>query len=193
METHFPVSPQANTSNAHANGECSQQMVGARRGAASRSDVLRQVSRRAASSDAGKLRPRRDSAHGGGDAARDVGEQALMRGSEPHVHVFVRGWSSLTTGVGFAGDKALTGVPLSLPRPRRHARDVWIWLSPDHTSIGSIRAMAHMKPASSRATAVMATVLRLPRAIKARYRLVRRACAFHAVSLTSSGMSRVAK
>lgn len=90
-----------------------------------------------------------------------------MRGSEPHVHVFVRGWSSLTTGVGVAGHKALTGIPLSLPRPRRHARSGGL-VSRDQAPIGSIRAMAHMKPASSRATAVMATVLRLPRAISAR-------------------------
>lgn len=32
----------------------------------------------------------------------------------------------------------------------------------DQISAGSIRAMAHMKPTSSRATAVLATVLRLP-------------------------------
>ena len=54
--------------------------------------------------------------HIGGGAARDAGEQALMRGSRPHVHDFVRGWSILSTGVGDAGHKALPGVPPSLPR-----------------------------------------------------------------------------
>ena len=38
--------------------------------------------------------------HIGGGAAREVGEQALMRWSRPHVHDFVLGWSTLTTGVG---------------------------------------------------------------------------------------------
>lgn len=54
-------------------------------------------------------------------------------------------------------------------------------------------AIAHMKPTSSRAIVVIATVLRLPRAIRARQRFVRRACAFQAVSRTASGMCRVAK
>ena len=37
-------------------------------------------------------------------------------------------------------------------------------------SVDSIMAIAHMKPTSSRATAVIATVLRFPRAVNARYR-----------------------
>lgn len=99
---------------------------------------LRQVPRRAKASGAGTRHFRSDSAHGGGNAARDIGEQALMRGSKPHVHIFVRGWSSLTTGVGIAGHKALTEISLSPPRPRRHARLRGL-VSLDQTSIGSIR------------------------------------------------------
>jgi hypothetical protein len=86
-----------------------------------RSDVLRQAQGRAQLSDVTRCLLLEGCTHIGGGAARDVGEQALMRGSRPHVHDSVRGWSSLTTGVGDAGHKALTGVPLSSPRPRRYA------------------------------------------------------------------------
>ena len=68
-----------------------------------RSDVLRQAQYRAEVSDATRRLVLEGWTHTGGDAARDVVEQALMRGSRPHVHDFVRGWSSLTTGVGDAG------------------------------------------------------------------------------------------
>ena len=49
------------------------------------------------------------------------------------------------------------------------------------------RAMAQMKPASSRATAVMATTSGLPARQSARYRPVSRCCAFQAMSRTSAG------
>jgi hypothetical protein len=42
-------------------------------------------------------------------------------------------------------------------------------------------ATDHMKPTSSRATAVHTTVVRLPRAARARYRAVSRACACQAI------------
>ena len=47
-------------------------------------------------------------------------------------------------------------------------RDVGDPFALDQTSVVSIRAIAHMKPTNSRATAVTATVLRFPRAISAR-------------------------
>jgi hypothetical protein len=90
-----------------------------------------------------------------------------MRGSEPHVHEFVRGWSSLTTGVGVAGHKALREFPCRRRAPAA-MRDLNDLPFSDQVSVGSIRAIAHMKPTSSRATAVMATVLRFPRATSAR-------------------------
>lgn len=86
-----------------------------------------------------------------------------MCGSAPHFHVFVRGWSSLKAGVGVGGHKALAGIPLSLPRPFRHARVDGLVFS-DQVSIGSIQAMVRMTRTSSLATVATATVLRLPRA-----------------------------
>ena len=47
-------------------------------------------------------------------------------------------------------------------------RDVDDPLCADQASVGSMRAIAHMKPTSSRATAVTATVLRFPRPVSAR-------------------------
>jgi hypothetical protein len=49
------------------------------------------------------------------------------------------------------------------------------------------RAMAQMKPANSRATAVMATTSGLPARHSERYRPVSRTCAFQAMSRTAAG------
>jgi hypothetical protein len=46
--------------------------------------------------------------------------------------------------------------------------------------------MAHMNPSNSRAMAVAATLLSLPRAVKAANRLCSRCCAFQAIRLASS-------
>jgi hypothetical protein len=51
----------------------------------------------------------------------------------------------------------------------------------------SARAMAQMKPDSSRATAVMATTSGLPARHSERYRPVSRTCAFQAMSRTAAG------
>jgi hypothetical protein len=51
----------------------------------------------------------------------------------------------------------------------------------------SARAMAQMKPANSRATAVMATTSGLPARQSERYRSVSRVCAFQAMSRTTGG------
>ena len=54
-----------------------------------------------------------------GDGARDVGDQALIRGSTPHFRLFVRGCLCLGTGIGLAtGHTTYPRVPLPLPRPR---------------------------------------------------------------------------
>ena len=47
-------------------------------------------------------------------------------------------------------------------------RDMGDPLLADQSAAGSMRAIAHMKPTNSRATAVTATVLRFPRALSAR-------------------------
>jgi hypothetical protein len=56
------------------------------------------------------------------------------------------------------------------------------------TGMGSTsRAIAHRKAASSRAMAVIVTVLRFPFAMERRYRAQRRPCAFQAMSRTCCG------
>ena len=50
------------------------------------------------------------------------------------------------------------------------------------------RAASQMKPASSRATAVTATLACLPRAMSRRYLCVRRSCAFQASSRMAGSM-----
>ena len=60
---------------------------------------------------------------------------------------------------------------LEFPRRCRAPADMRLLgdpFPPDQASIGSIMAIAHMKPTSSRATAVTATVLRFPLAVRAR-------------------------
>lgn len=53
--------------------------------------------------------------------------------------------------------------------------------------LATTRAMAQMKPDSSRATAVMATTSGLPARHSERYRPVSRTCAFQAMSRTAAG------
>ncbi len=124
-----------------------------------------------------------------------------MRGSEPHVRVFVRGFPCLTTGVdprsvdghganqtakgnghkAFAGSSPAVASPPSIhdgvaaePVFRFRLVDAGRQTAGIFASHGAAlfastsRLMAHMKAASSRATAVMATVDRLPLAVRAR-------------------------
>src|SRR5229473_2170482 len=126
-----------------------------------------------------------------GAKPRDVGQHPLIRGFT-HVRASVWGCPGLRTGVDLAiGLTARSGIPLAAaPLPPLHeiiftgpcpgAGSLKIWFARAAGSLrtsrltllqqaqGIARPAAQMKPASSRATAVMATVLSLPLRISAR-------------------------
>lgn len=121
----------------------------------------------------------------------DVGDPSLIRGFA-HIRIFVRGFPCLRTGVDLAiGLRAPSGVPLPWLRPRRCTRlsspdrcpGMAPWKGVERVALPlprktpylaaawallTSRLMAQMKAASSRATAVTATVFNLPFLISAR-------------------------
>ena len=111
-------------------------------------------------------------------SAVDVGDQALMRGLATALPRCVWGCPYLTSGVEQVGHIASIGnSPAVAPSPP--VRERWrlrrAGFSIQIAAVGGTSiATAHMKPASSRAIAVQATVVFFPRAENARYRAVRR-------------------
>jgi hypothetical protein len=127
-------------------------------------------------------------AHEQGRNLKDVGDQALMRGlatafprMRPGAVPILRRASA-----GSPATKRLSGVPLPRFRPHPCAMARRLRRVSGHAGRTSW-ATDHMKPTSSRAMAVHTTVVRLPRAARARYRAVSRACAFQAISRTFGG------
>lgn len=122
---------------------------------------------------------------------KDVGDQALIRGlvtAEPSVRPRL--------SLSYCGRHLAvatthpSGAPL--PRPRLHSctRTGFCAARRRRNQLaGASLATAHMNAASSRATAVTATVDFLPLAESARKRAQRRLCAFHAMSRTA-GVTR---
>jgi len=114
-------------------------------------------------------RPRKKGAHGRGRNLKDVGDQALMRGLAT---AFPRMRPGLSLSYGghrriLPATKRLSGVPLPRFRPHPCATARKLRRVSGHAGCTSW-ATDHMKPTSSRAMAVHTTVVRLPRAARAR-------------------------
>lgn len=106
----------------------------------------------------------------GGDVAWDAGEQALMRGLDTACPCIRPGLVLSYNGRRDCRPQSVSGnSPFNATSPPIDTITISGRTAGQAAAGGaSILAMAHMKAASSRAIAVTATVLRLPRATRAR-------------------------
>jgi hypothetical protein len=108
-------------------------------------------------------------AHGWSRGLKDVGEHALMRGLSTAFPIVRLGLVPILRRASARRPaiKHLTGIPCRGPAPAYEREGCRSYERRIQASLPSL-ATDHMKPTSSRATAVQTTVVFLPLAIKAR-------------------------